>query len=106
VGAALSENGTFERMPSEEYAVGEALAADPRPHQRAMQILRSMRLFRRHSGESEVVARFARHGITVKKSAGGGVQRADVARARRRWICEQGFLTRPTSYYRRDGSHH
>ena len=31
------ENGTFEPMPSggSYFAIGEALAADPRPHQRA-----------------------------------------------------------------------
>ena len=58
-----------------------------------------MRLFRRFtSGESqEVVARcpafFARHGITVKKSLRAAERkRADVARARRCWIREQGFL--------------
>ena len=36
---------------------------------------------------------FARHGITVKKSLRAAERkRADVARARRRWIREQGFL--------------
>jgi hypothetical protein len=41
----------------------------------------------------ECESSFVRHGITVKKSLRAAEQqRADVARARRRWIREQGFL--------------
>ena len=60
---------------------------------------RCVRLFRLcTSGESqEAGARspgsFARHGITVKKSLRAAERkRADVARARRRWVREQGLL--------------
>lgn len=62
-------------------------------------ILRSMRLFRRFtSGESqEVVARCPASSLVMalpsKKSLQAAERkRADVARARRRWIREQGFL--------------
>src|SRR5215471_15548807 len=49
---------------------------------------------RRIPGSRSALSRFfARHGITVKKSLQAAERkRADVARARRRWIREQGFL--------------
>jgi transposase len=49
---------------------------------------------RRIPGSRSALSRFfARHGITVKKSLRAAERkRADVARARRRWIREQGFL--------------
>jgi transposase len=49
---------------------------------------------RRIWGSRSALSRFfARHGITVKKSLQAAERkRADVARARRRWIREQGFL--------------
>ena len=55
---------------------------------------------RRIPGSRSALSRFfARHGITVKKSLQAAERkRADVARARRRWIREQGFLTPPASY--------
>ena len=49
---------------------------------------------RRIPGSRSALSRFfARHGITTKKSLRAAERkRADVARARRRWIREQGFL--------------
>src|SRR6202047_2842001 len=49
---------------------------------------------RRVPGSRSALSRFfARHGITIKKSLRAAERkRADVARARRRWIREQGFL--------------
>src|ERR1700737_3175307 len=49
---------------------------------------------RRIPGSRSALSRFfARHGITIKKSLRAAERkRADVARARRRWIREQGFL--------------
>src|SRR5216684_1341223 len=49
---------------------------------------------RRIAGSRSALSRFfARHGITVKKSLRAAEQkRADVARARRRWVREQGML--------------
>jgi predicted lipid-binding transport protein (Tim44 family) len=49
---------------------------------------------RRIPGSRSALSRFfARHGITIKKSLRAVERkRADVARARRRWIREQGFL--------------
>jgi hypothetical protein len=49
---------------------------------------------RRISGSGSALSRFfARHGVTIKKSLRAAERkRADVARARRRWIREQGLL--------------
>lgn len=49
---------------------------------------------RRIPGSRSALSRFfARHGITLKKSLRAAERkRADVARARRRWIREQGWL--------------
>ena len=49
---------------------------------------------RRIAGSRSAVWRFfQRHKISVKKKpAGGGEERADVARARRRWMREQGLF--------------
>src|SRR5437588_7917015 len=49
---------------------------------------------RRIAGSRSALSRFfARHGITVKKkSVSSRAERADVARARRRWVREQGLL--------------
>jgi hypothetical protein len=96
----FNEDGTCEPMPrgGSYFAIGEAFAADPRTHQRATGPSRWMRLFRRFtSGESQGAAVrcrfFARHGITIKKSLRAAERkRADVVRARLRWIREQGFL--------------
>jgi hypothetical protein len=50
---------------------------------------------------------FARHGITVKKSLRAAERkRADVARARRRWIREQGLLDPAPLLFIDEGSHH
>src|SRR5580692_4380248 len=72
-----------------------------------------MRSFRRFtSGESQAAAaRFPDFLLAMasplKKSLRAAERkRADVARARRRWIREQGFLDQAHLVYRRDGSHH
>ena len=94
------ENGTFEPMPSG----GSTSPLEKHSRQilaliSTQRILRSMRLFRRFtSGESqEVVARCPASSLVMalpsKKSLQAAERkRADVARARRRWIREQGFL--------------
>jgi hypothetical protein len=56
------------------------------------ELLAALRKGRIRSSRSALWRFFERHNITFKKSLRAAEQRADVARARRRWIREQGLL--------------
>ena len=91
------ENGTFEPMPSggstsplEKYS-RQILALISAQRDLTLDEIVSALHKRRIPGSRSALSRFfARHGITVMQAAER--KRADVARARRRWIREQGFL--------------
>src|SRR5207253_4130377 len=81
------ENGTFEPMPSG----GSTSPLEKHSRQILALISEESDLtLRRIPGSRSALSRFfARHGITIKKSLRAAERkRADVARARRRWIRE------------------
>ena len=94
------ENGTFEPMPSGgstsplEKHSRQILALISEVSDLTLNEIVSALHKRRIPGSRSALSRFfARHGITIKKSLRAAERkRADVARARRRWIWEQGFL--------------
>ena len=96
------EDGTCEPMPRggsasplEKYSQRFlALIGEQRDRNLTLDELVSMLRKRRISASRSALSRFfARHGITFKKSLRAEERkRADVARARRRWIREQGWL--------------
>src|ERR1700724_351342 len=94
------ENGTFEPMPSGgstsplEKHSRQILALISEVSDLTLNEIVSALHKRRIPGSRSALSRFfARHGITIKKSLRAAERRrADVARARRRWIREQGFL--------------
>jgi len=91
------EDGTSEPMPRggstsplEKYSQ-QILALIGEQRDLTLNELVSILRKRRISASRSALSRFfARHGITFKKSL--RAERADVARARRRWIREQGWL--------------
>src|SRR5215470_19969229 len=94
------EDGTFEPMPRgggvsplETYSQ-QILALIGEQRDLTLSELVSILRKRRISASRSALSRFfARHGITFKKSLRAEERkRADVARARRRWIREQGSL--------------
>jgi len=94
------ENGTFTPMPSGgstsplEKHSRQILALISEESDLTLNEIVSALHKRRIPGSRSALSRFfARHGITIKKSLRAAERkRADVARARRRWIREQGFL--------------
>src|SRR6202035_1864327 len=94
------ENGTSEPMPSGgntsplEKHSRQILALVSEVSDLTLNEIVSALHKRRIPGSRSALSRFfARHGITIKKSLRAAERRrADVARARRRWIREQGFL--------------
>ena len=67
--------------------------AAARPDLTLKETLAELRKGRLRTSKSALSRFFDRHGIAIKKSLQAAErQRADVARARRRWIREQGML--------------
>ena len=81
------------RSVLEDYAQRILCLVDERPDRTLDEFVAAMHK-RRIPGSRSALWRFLdRHGITFKKSLRAAEQhRADVARARRRWIRQQGFL--------------
>jgi transposase len=102
---AWRETGTFEakrcggsRSPLEDYAE-EIIALVEDQRDRTLDEIVAAMHERRIPGSRTALFRFLeRHGITFKKVLHASEQeRTDVARARRRWIREQGLLVRHVS---------
>jgi transposase len=94
------EDGTCEPMPRrgstsplEKYAQQILALIGERPDLTLDEVVLVLRK-RRIAGSRSALSRFfARHGVTIKKSLRAAERkRADVARARRRWMREQGLL--------------
>ena len=81
------------RSVLEDYAQRILALVDEQPDRTLDELVAAMHK-RRIPGSRSALWRFLdRHGITFKKSLRAAEQhRADVARARRRWIRQQGFL--------------
>jgi transposase len=94
------EDGTCEPMPrggstSPLYKHSRQILAviSAQPDLTLDEIVSALRKRRIRGSRSALSHFFARHGITIKKSLQAAERkRADAARARRRWIREQGFL--------------
>ena len=108
------ENGTFEPMPSGgstsplEKHSRQILALVSEVSDLTLNEIVSALHKRRIPGSRSALSRFLlAMASPLKKSLRAAERkRADVARARRRWIWQQGFLDWPPRIYRRDGSHH
>jgi transposase len=94
------DDGTFEPMarggstsPLEKYSERILALIHEQPDLTLDEMVLALRKRRTPASRSALSRFFARHGITVKKSLQAVERkRADVARARRRWVREQGLL--------------
>ena len=94
------EDGTSEPMPRggstsrlEKYSQQILAVIREQPDLTLNEFVSVLRKRRVSASRSALSRFFARHGITFKKNLRAAErQRADVARARRRWIREQGWL--------------
>ncbi len=79
--------------PLEEFAAEVLALIDEQPDLTLVETVTALRKRRIKTSRSSLWRFLDRHGITLKKSLQAAErQRADVARARRRWIREQGML--------------
>ncbi len=79
--------------PLEEFAAEVLALIDEQPDLTLVETVTALRKRRIKTSRSSLWRFLDRHGITYKKSLQAAErQRADVARARRRWIREQGML--------------
>ena len=93
--------------PLEEFAAEILVLIAEQPDLTLVETVTELRKKRIRTSRSSLWRFLDRHNITLKKSLQAAErQQADVARARRRWIREQGMLDPARLVYRRDCGQH